>query len=181
MAASLDEVAEQIRRCRLCPLWHGRKKAVPGDGPASARCMLIGESPGAEEDASGRSFIGRSGKFLDDVLKESGLERKNLFTTGSVKCHSPKNRDPRTGELSTCRPYLLRQIDIIKPKVIVLLGRIAVGGFMGKVKLDEVRGHVFTRDPYRLLPTYHPAAAMRFPARRKPFTDDIATLSSLLL
>jgi len=159
--------------------------------------MCIGESPGAGEDKTGRPFVGRSGRYLDSVLEWSGLSRENLFITGSLKCHPPRNREPKAAELAACRPYLLRQIGIIRPHVIVLLGRIAIKGFMGDVALEEVRGRAFkgfmgdvALEEVRgrafkgsgrtILPTYHPAAAMRFPARRGPFTKDIAKLSSLL-
>ncbi len=176
----LEALAEEIRRCKLCPLSQTRRNAVPGEGPSSARCMFIGESPGAEEDMTGRPFVGRSGRLLDSVLASAGLRRESLFITGSVKCHPPRNREPRARELSACKPYLQRQIDIIRPYIIVLLGRVAVKGFMGDVALEQVRGRVFSRPGGLILPTYHPAAAMRFPARREPFIEDIATLSSLL-
>jgi len=177
---TLDDLAQEIRLCTLCPLSRTRRNAVPGEGPSSARCMCIGESPGAGEDKTGRPFVGRSGRFLDSVLERSGLRRENLFITGSLKCHPPRNREPRAGELAACRPYLLRQIDVIRPQVIVLLGRIAIKGFMGPVPLEEVRGRAFSHSGRTMLPTYHPAAAMRFPARRAPFIKDIAKLSSLL-
>lgn len=180
MPETLDLVAREIRRCKLCPLCHTRRNAVPGEGPSSTKCMCIGESPGTEEDKTGRPFVGRSGRLLDSVLEMSELKRENLFITGSLKCHPPHNREPRADELSACRPYLLRQIDIIRPRIIVLLGRIAIKGFMGDVALEQVRGRVFARPGGIMLPTYHPAAAMRFPARRGPFIKDIATLSSLL-
>ena len=180
MPETLDLLAREIRFCTLCPLSRTRQNAVPGEGPSPARCMCIGESPGAEEDRTGRPFVGRSGRFLGSVLKASGLRREDLFITGSLKCHPPRNREPRIGELAACRPYLLRQIGVIRPRVIVLLGRIAIKGFMGDVALEEVRGRTFNRSGHIILPTYHPAAAMRFPAKRGPFMKDVATLSSLL-
>ena len=142
--------------------------------------MLIGESPGGEEDRSGRPFVGRSGRYLDDVLGEFQLSRRSLFITGSVKCHPPGNRDPKKVELESCRPFLDRQVRAISPKVIVLLGRIASRGFIGESSLERVRGRTMTREGRILLPTYHPAAAMRFPAKRKPFRDDISKLASIL-
>jgi DNA polymerase len=142
--------------------------------------MLIGESPGAEEDRLGRPFVGRSGRYLDGVLEDSGLTRKSLFITGSVKCHPPGNRDPKEVELVTCRPFLERQIEAISPRVIVLMGRIATRGFLGDVKLEEARGRTRVRGELILLSTYHPAAAMRFPGKRKSFQEDIGHLASML-
>jgi DNA polymerase len=142
--------------------------------------MLIGEAPGAEEDRLGRPFVGRSGRYLDGVLGDFDLTRKSLFITGSVKCHPPGNRDPRELELQTCRSFLERQIVAISPKVIVLLGRIATRGFLGDVKLERERGKTRVHGKLVLLPTYHPAAAMRFPEKRKPFQEDIGLLALML-
>jgi len=180
LAGELERLAEQIRGCRKCPLWKSRRNAVPGEGAESASCMFIGESPGEEEDRTGRPFVGRSGKFLDQALEDAGLNRGDFFITGSVKCHPPDNRDPRKSELDACRPYLERQIEVIQPKVILLLGRVAVNGFLGNSRLSDIRGRAIDRDGLLMLPTYHPAAAMRFPSRRAPFLEDMETLSSLL-
>jgi len=176
----LEAINREVLGCRSCPLWRTRNRAVPGEGPVSARCMLIGESPGADEDRAGRPFVGRSGRYLNGVLKESGLGRESLFITGSVKCHPPGNRDPRRGELESCRPYLERQVRAISPEVIVLLGRIATRGFLGDVGMAEARGRIWKRGVTKLLPTYHPAAAMRFPSRREHFREDIRKLADML-
>lgn len=178
---SLVQVAEEIRRCKLCPLWQGRNRAVPGEGPSWARCMFIGESPGREEDRSGRPFVGRSGKFLDSVLEDCGLKRESFFITGSVKCHPPGNRDPTRRELLSCRPYLDRQISIIEPEIIVLLGRVAIRNILGtQGRTEELRGQVLALPDHRVLPTFHPAAAIRFPERRRPFMADISSLANML-
>jgi DNA polymerase len=142
--------------------------------------MMIGESPGAEEDRVGRPFVGRSGRYLDDVLEEFQLSRRSIFITGSIKCHPPGNRDPRKVELKSCRPHLDGQVKALSPRVIVLLGRIASREFIGGSRLERIRGRITVLGDKILLPTYHPAAAMRFPAKRKPFRDDISTLASLL-
>jgi uracil-DNA glycosylase family 4 len=176
----LESIAVEVRRCRRCPLAESRTHAVPGEGPTLARCMLIGESPGAEEDRLGRPFVGRSGRFLDRVLKDVNLDRDELFITGSVKCHPPGNRDPRAWELRQCRSYLDRQIKVVSPDVLVLLGRIAVRGFLGESKIEAVRGRVSEVGGRTILPTYHPSAAMRFPGKRAPFREDMRTLPRLL-
>ncbi len=140
---------------------------------------MIGESPGREEDASGRPFVGRSGRFLDLALDRCHLRRDFMFITGSIKCHPPKNRAPNKGELEACKPYLLGQMQVINPPVLVLLGGVASSNLMG-IPLNRARGKVVNRSGRLVLTTYHPSAAMRFPALRKPFLDDIATLASLL-
>src|SRR3989344_8563046 len=127
MTETLFSLAEQIRRCTACPLWKKRALAVPGDGPGDAQLIFIGEAPGAEEDRLGLPFVGRSGKFLTEILLKVGIERKTVFITGSVKCHPPENRVPKTRELAICKElWLDRQVSLLKPKLIVLLGSVAI-------------------------------------------------------
>ena len=141
--------------CRDTP---GPKTVVPGEGPSDARVMLIGQNPGAEEDKLGRPFVGRSGKYLDKVLKENGIERSSLFITSVVKCKTPKNRKPTPQEIENCLPYLVEQIKDIKPELIVLMGQVAWG-------IPRLAGIQF-------IETYHPAAAMRFPKIKEKFEAD---------
>jgi len=180
VAEELEAIGREVHGCRSCPLWKTRNRAVPGEGPGYAKCMLIGESPGADEDRVGRPFVGRSGRYLNGVLEEHGLNRESLFITGSVKCHPPGNRDPRRLELESCRPYLDRQIRAISPRVIVLLGRIATRGFLGDMGMAEARERIWIRGGTKFLPTYHPAAAMRFPSRGEHFRDDVRKLAGIL-
>ena len=180
MPLSLEELAEEIRRCTRCPLASSRRMAVPGEGPEDAECMLIGESPGSEEDRTGRPFVGRSGRFLDEALGSLGLSRSHFFITGSVKCHPPHNRAPTSAEISACRPFLERQIEVVDPRVIVLLGSVAARTILGLRRLSDVRGKLASWNSRIVLPTFHPASAMRFPGARKAFMEDLKLLASLL-
>jgi uracil-DNA glycosylase len=157
---TLAELNEQIRKCRKCRLWQGAKNAVLGEGPLNAKVMLVGQNPGAEEDKTGRPFVGRAGKFLNKVLAENGFNREELFITNIVKHTSPKNRKPLPDEIAACAPYLLEQIKTIKPKLVVLMGTVAW-------QAPRVEGveHV---------ETYHPSAAMRFTKMRKRFEEDFS-------
>lgn len=178
----LDSLHRGVQRCRKCRLHEGRQHAVPGEGPADARCMFIGEAPGAREDEQGRPFVGISGRFLDAALAEAGLDRAALYITSVVKCRPPGNRNPRPDELATCIPAWLRdQIAVIDPEIIVILGGVAFGALFGEdAKIADVRGKVRGHEGRRWLITYHPASAMRFPAPKAAFRDDLRMLAALL-
>jgi uracil-DNA glycosylase len=163
---ALRELNEQIRKCRRCRLWQGARNAVPGEGSLNARVMLVGQNPGAEEDKTGRPFVGRAGKYLDKVLTSSGLSRDNMFVTNVVKHISPENRKPLPVEIAACTPYLLEQIKKIKPKIIVLMGTVAW-------QVTRVAGIGYVE-------TCHPSAAMRFTKMKKKFETDFNLLSETL-
>jgi DNA polymerase len=132
--------------------------AVPGDGKASAKVMLIGEAPGREEDETGRPFVGAAGRFLDHVLEGTGINRDDLFITNIVKCRPPNNRTPRVGEVETCASnYLFEQIEVINPVLIALLGGVAARKMLGVKSVNEARGRVIERDGRQYLVGYHPA------------------------
>jgi uracil-DNA glycosylase family 4 len=179
---ALEWMAARIRRCMRCPLHEGRRRAVPGEGSARARVMLIGEAPGANEDRCGRPFCGMSGRFLDGVLAQAGLERAALFITSSVKCRPPGNRAPHAVELSTCgRLYLMPQIDLIDPDLVVLLGKVPIRQVTGETAaLGDLHGRLLRQDGRAYLPTYHPAAAMRFPGPRAAILADFRMIGRLL-
>ena len=171
----LYDLAEEIRRCTACPLWKKRTLAVPGEG--SGKIMFVGEAPGVEEDRQGLPFVGRSGKFLDEMLKLGGLDRRKVFLTGAVKCHPSGNRNPTVGELRTCRElFLEKQIKVLKPKLVVILGRVALKSLLGGEKLGELHGKVVVKDGQRYFATYHPAAGMRFPSVREKMEKDFKKL-----
>ncbi len=149
--------------CRKCELWKEAKNVVPGEGPSNARIMLIGQNPGSEEDISGRPFIGRSGKFLTKTLAEYGINRNQIFVTNIVKHVSPKNRKPTTEETKSCLPYLVNQIRIIKPKIVILVGASA--------------REVPREEGIEYIEIIHPSAAMRFTKMRNKFREQIAALS----
>jgi uracil-DNA glycosylase family 4 len=163
---TLTELNDQIRKCRKCRLWQGAKNAVPGEGPPDATLMLVGQNPGAEEDKTGRPFVGRAGKFLNKILAKNGLNREELFITNLVKHTSPKNRKPLPDEIAACAPYLEEQIKTIKPKIVVLMGTVAW-------RAPRVEGVEYVE-------TYHPSAAMRFTKMRKKFEEDFGALKNRL-
>ncbi len=174
-------VAERIRACAACRLHKSRTRAVPGEGPADARVMCVGEAPGAEEDKEGRPFVGRAGTFFDELLEQVGLHRQQIYITSAVKCRPPENRDPRSDELATCRKLWLRkQTELVDPNLVVLMGKVAARQSLGKeVKLADEHGQVRERNGRRFMLTYHPAAGMRFPEPASAIRQDFARISEL--
>ena len=177
----LEELHKVIRNCRLCHLYETRRNAVPGEGPASSRVMFIGEAPGAREDESGRPFVGRSGELLTFMLEEIGLSRKNVFITSILKSRPPKNRAPTQHEIKTCLPYLERQIEIIKPQIVVLLGGVAISSLVGPCKVSEAHGRFYESGNQTYFMTYHPAAALRFPKINTAMREDFQTVKRELV
>ncbi|MHA2377703.1 MAG: uracil-DNA glycosylase [Candidatus Thorarchaeota archaeon] len=172
----LASVHEEVLDCRKCSLHASRRNAVPGEGPINAQIMFVGEAPGAKEDESGRPFVGRSGELLSDMIAEIGLSRDEVFITSVLKSRPPGNRTPNKTEIEACIPYLNRQIDIIRPKIIVLLGGVAVSSIIGPCKISEAHGRIFEVEGSRFFITYHPAAALRFPKLREAMLKDFRTL-----
>jgi DNA polymerase len=150
---------------------------VPGEGPSDARIVIVGEGPGREEDKSGRPFVGRAGKLLTRVLESAGLSRDEAFVTNVVKCRPPGNRQPTRRERETCRDaYLIRQVEVIEPSLVVLLGRTAAQAILGADSLKKVRGRVIRQGSVEYLCTYHPAALLRNPRLKGTFTKDLGVL-----
>lgn len=171
--SNLYDLAEGIRRCTACPLWKTRTLAVPGEGPEKARLFFVGEAPGREEDRQGRPFVGRSGRFLEEMFLLAGIKKEEVFLTGSVKCHPPRNREPTARELKSCRElWLEKQIQTIHPERIILLGRIAAESLLGNLKLNQEHGKVFEKAGNKYFLTYHPSAGMRFPKIKKAIIKD---------
>ena len=159
---TLRELNEEIKICRKCRLWQGAKNAVPGEGPSCATVMLVGQNPGAEEDETGRPFVGRAGKFLNKVLAQNGFDRTNFFITNVVKHATPKNRKPFQDEIGACLPYLTSQFQTTKPNIVLLMGAVA---WMA----PRIKG-------VKYIKTVHPSAAMRFTKMRNRFSEDFAAL-----
>jgi DNA polymerase len=157
---SLEKIAADVRGCPLCKLARTRKNAVPGEGQISAKIMFIGEAPGRSEDEKGKPFVGAAGRILDDLLKKAGIERSQVFITNIVKCRPPNNRVPEEDELIACRPYLDRQIALIKPKVICILGRTAYSSILGGSSITASRGKIVERSGQKYFSTFHPAAVI---------------------
>jgi len=157
---SLEKIAADVRGCPLCKLARTRKNAVPGEGQISAKIMFIGEAPGRSEDEKGKPFVGAAGRILDDLLQKAGIERSQVFITNIVKCRPPNNRVPKEDELIACRPYLDRQIALIKPKVICILGRTAYSSILGGSSITASRGKIVERSGQKYFSTFHPAAVI---------------------
>jgi DNA polymerase len=157
---SIEKIAEEVRGCPLCRLARSRKNAVPGEGQLSAKIMFIGEAPGRCEDEKGRPFVGAAGKLLDELLQKAGIDRSQVFITNVVKCRPPGNRVPETDEVDACRPYLDRQIALLRPKVICVLGRTAYSSLLGGGSITANRGKIVEKAGQRYFLTIHPAAAI---------------------
>jgi DNA polymerase len=172
----LKEVAAQASVCTKCELQFSRKQAVPGEGPADAEIMFIGEGPGFHENEQGRPFVGAAGQFLDELLTGINLKRQQVYITNVVKCRPPGNRDPQTEELEACSDYLERQIKAINPKVIVTLGRYSMARFLPNAKISEIHGQAIRVHGRLIVPMYHPAAALHQPSLRSAVENDFARL-----
>jgi len=177
---TLAQIANEVSTCTKCALHKGRIMSVPGEGPANAEIMLIGEGPGATEDAQGRPFIGAAGKFLVELLGQAGLKRTDVWICNVVKCRPPLNRDPLPEELAACNLYLDRQIAAINPKIIITLGRFSMGKFMPGVKITQVHGQMRKIDGRFVIAMFHPAAALHQAALKPAILADFARLPQLL-
>ncbi|WP_069807229.1 type-4 uracil-DNA glycosylase [Vulcanisaeta thermophila] len=186
------ELIGMIRGCTRCRLHEGRKNAVPGEGPLNAKLMIIGEAPGEKEDIEGRPFVGAAGQLLTKLLNSVGIRREDVYITNVVKCRPPGNRDPEPDEIEACRPYLVTQILMIKPQVILCLGRhsarevLKMAGYPERSvqNITSIRGRVFNvrigNLNIKVLPTYHPAAALYNPKLRAVLEEDFRKLKEAL-
>ncbi len=177
----LSEIAEQVKICEKCKLHTSRKLSVPGEGPANAEIMFIGEGPGFYENEQGRPFVGAAGKFLSELLSKIDLKREEVFIANVVKCRPPGNRDPEPDELAACNEYLERQIAAINPHLIVTLGRISMGRFMPDVRIGEVHGQARWVGERLVVAMYHPAAALHQPALKPTIERDFGQLPGYVL
>jgi uracil-DNA glycosylase family 4 len=177
---ALEEIAAQVRRCQLCPLYKGALKGVPGEGDPEAEVMLIGEAPGWHENQQGRPFVGAAGQFLTDLLRSVGLRREQVFIGNVIKHRPPDNRDPLPDEMGACLPYLDRQIEIINPRVIVTLGRFSMARFFPGEKISRVHGVARRHGDRLILPLYHPAAALHQGNLRRTVEEDFKRLPAVL-
>lgn len=176
----LNQIASEVRTCKNCSLHHTRTHSVPGEGPADARIMFIGEGPGMNEDNQGRPFVGAAGKLLDSLLEKAGLQRKDVFICNVVKCRPPANRDPLPDEITACGKYLDRQIEAINPEVIVTLGRFSMNKFMPGARISSVHGKGSRVDGRMVVAMFHPAAALHQPALKPAIEQDFTNLPRLL-
>ncbi|MBW3538157.1 uracil-DNA glycosylase [Candidatus Parcubacteria bacterium] len=179
--AALRQVAERIATDGVCPqLRVGATQLVPGEGGSDAAVMFIGEAPGAHEDKQGKPFVGAAGKFLNEMLAGIGLDRQNVYITNIVKYRPPANRDPLPEEIKAFMPYLQQQINIIKPKLIVFLGRHAMNVFLPELKISQAHGRALRKNGQVYLPLFHPAAALYNGGMRQTLIDDFNRIPLIL-
>ena len=183
----LEELKSAVAECRLCALAGGRTQTVFGTGDPGARCMIIGEAPGAEEDRRGEPFVGRAGHLLNAMLRAIGLGREAVYIANIVKCRPPKNRDPKPEEMVACSPYLRRQIRIVDPRVILAVGRVAAQHLVGStIPIGRMRGQSYfyenVDDGARIpiVVTYHPAYLLRSPLEKRKSWEDLRRARRLL-
>ena len=178
---TLDEIALRVKECTDCPLHLERTNAVPGEGPADAEVMFIGEGPGFHEDRQGRPFVGPAGQFLEGLLASIGMTREQVFIANMIKCRPPENRDPSPTEMSSCSKYLDRQIELLDPKLIVTLGRFSFGRFFPGESISRARGQVREKDGRLIYPVMHPAAGLRRQELRTVIIQDFKEIPAILM
>jgi uracil-DNA glycosylase family 4 len=172
--AALDALREEIGDCTRCKLSKGRQNIVFGEGDPEAVLMFIGEAPGREEDIQARPFVGEAGKLLTRLIEKMGLSREKVYIGNIVKCRPPQNRDPEEDEMRTCSPFIDRQIDIIFPRIIISLGRVASQTLMGtKIPITKLRGRFYEYKGIPVMPTFHPAYLLRNPKDKWLVWEDV--------
>lgn len=172
----MTEIAQEIQSCTKCGLAYSRKNAVPGEGPVNAELLFIGEGPGFYENEQGRPFVGQAGKFLEELLHKMGLKREDVFITNVVKCRPPGNRDPQDEELTACRDFLERQIKVIRPRIIITLGRHSMARYFTDAKISLVHGKMVIIKGQMIVAMYHPAAALHQPNLKSVIEKDFLKL-----
>jgi DNA polymerase len=178
---SLDEIAAKVKKCTRCPLYETATHPVPGEGDPHAKLVCVGEAPGAKEDETGRPFVGQAGQLLTKILGAIDLTREQVFICNVLKHRPPGNRNPRPEEVEACSPYLIRQLELIKPKVIVAFGTFAAQTLLQtKTPLGQLRGLVHRYHGIPLIVTYHPAALLRNPAWKRPTWEDVKLARRIL-
>ncbi|HEY5982688.1 MAG TPA: uracil-DNA glycosylase [Anaerolineales bacterium] len=178
--AELEVIAKEVAVCQKCALFHSRKLAVPGEGPADSEIMFIGEGPGFYENEQGRPFVGAAGKFLDELLAAAGLKRSGVWIGNVVKCRPPGNRDPLPDELAACDQYLERQIRAINPSIIVTLGRYSMTKFLPGAKISTVHGQMKKVGDRYVIAMFHPAAALHQASLKPAIIADFSRMPKLL-
>jgi uracil-DNA glycosylase family 4 len=171
---SLDAIAEKVQKCTRCPLYATATRGVPGEGDPNAELVCVGEAPGGTEDATGRPFVGQAGQLLTKILAAIDMKREEVFIVNVLKHRPPGNRNPQLEEVEACSPYLIRQLELIKPKVIVAFGTFAAQTLLQtKTPLGQLRGLVHRYHGTPLVVTYHPAALLRNPSWKRPTWEDV--------
>jgi len=176
----LTELYEQIRACQKCALAQGRSLAVPGEGPENSQIVFIGEAPGYHENRLGRPFVGAAGKFLEELLASIQMRREDVYICNVIKCRPPNNREPLPSEIEICRPYLDRQLELIRPRLIVTLGRYSMARFFPQASISKIHGRPTKFGNLLVLPLFHPAAALHQPKYRSDIEQDILKIPQIL-
>lgn len=170
----LEELKQEVSVCRKCSLCKGRTQTVFGQGNPRARLVFVGEAPGAEEDRQGLAFVGRAGQLLTRIIEAMGLRREDVYICNVIKCRPPGNREPELSEIVACEPYLLRQLELIRPEVMVALGRIAIQTLLrDKTPITRIRGKWHDYHGIPLMPTFHPAYLLRNPNEKGKVWEDM--------
>lgn len=171
---TLKDVREELGDCTRCALCESRTQVVFGAGPENAELMFVGEAPGADEDKQGEPFVGRAGQLLTKIINAMKFDRKEVYITNVNKCRPPNNRDPKPEEVAACEPFLIRQIQVIKPRALVALGKWAAQTLLqSETPISALRGRFHDYHGIPLMPTFHPAAILRNPGYRRPVWDDM--------
>lgn len=178
--SELQSLAAEVAECTRCLLHRARTHAVPGEGPENAEIMFVGEAPGFHEDQQGRPFVGAAGQFLEELLESIGLAREDVFITNVIKCRPPGNRDPLPREIEACEPYLDRQIELIRPTVVVTLGRFSMARAFPKARISRVHGEARKIEGVVYYPMYHPAAALHRPSLRGTVEADMRGIPEVI-
>ncbi|MFC1968270.1 uracil-DNA glycosylase [Chloroflexota bacterium] len=178
--SALGELHEEMEHCQLCELSKHRTKVVPGEGLEDATLLFIGEAPGWHEDQQGRPFVGPAGHFLEELLSSIGLRREEVYIANVVKCRPPGNRDPLPAEMQACRSWLDRQIELIRPKVVVTLGRYSMARFFPGQSISKVHGTSRKQDDVIYYAMYHPAAALHQQSLRQTIQADMLKIPQIL-
>jgi len=180
MTDDLKALADEIRACQACPLHRSARQAVPGEGSAESGIFFLGEAPGYHEDLQGRPFVGSAGQLLDELLADIGLDRSKVFITNVVRHRPPENRDPLPDEVNACDMWLRRHLEVLRPRVVVTLGRHAMAKFLPGESISRIHGRPRKVEGLTIFPVYHPAAALHQPALRGALEGDFASLALLL-
>ncbi|MDH7474759.1 MAG: uracil-DNA glycosylase [Anaerolineae bacterium] len=176
----MTDLYAEIARCTRCALSQSRINAVPGEGPEKATVMFIGEAPGFHENQQGRPFVGAAGKFLEELLASINLRREDVYICNVIKCRPPGNRDPLPEEIEACRPFLDRQIELVRPKIIITLGRYSMARYFPNASISQIHGRPRKIGGVIYYPMYHPAAALHQPRYRADIERDVLKIPQLL-
>jgi DNA polymerase len=178
---TLQDIRQELGDCHRCPLCQKRTHIVFGEGNPQARLAFVGEAPGADEDMQGRPFVGKAGQLLTKIIQAMGLTRQDVYICNILKCRPPSNRNPKPDEITTCEPFLVKQLQVIQPKVICALGTFAAHTLLKtEVPITVLRGRFHTYQGIHLMPTYHPAYLLRNPGAKKKVWEDMQMIMKTL-